>query len=100
MDSFKLKWYVQAELLNARFAMLAVAGILYQEVIGELGIGGPAANVAWFDAGKQEYFAPASTLFIVQMFLFGWAETRRWGWGGPHNKNHERLHHSSEYGLR
>jgi hypothetical protein len=77
VDSYKLKWYVQAELMNARTAMLAVAGILYQELIGDIGIGGPAANVAWFDAGKQEYFAPASTLFIVQMVLFGWVEMRR-----------------------
>jgi hypothetical protein len=35
-------------------------------------------QVAWFDAGKFEYFAPASTLFIVQMILFAWVEIRRY----------------------
>jgi len=31
-----------------------------------------------YDAGKYSYFAPVSTLFIVQMVLFAWVEFRRW----------------------
>ncbi|GFR49382.1 hypothetical protein Agub_g11433, partial [Astrephomene gubernaculifera] len=77
-DAGKLKWYAQAELMNARFAMLAVAGILFPELAANLGISWPGAGVAWYDAGKFEYFAPASTLFIVQMLLFGWVEVRRY----------------------
>ena len=32
---------------------------------------------AWYDAGAGSYFAPASTLFAIQLFLFGWVEGRR-----------------------
>lgn len=76
-EPYKLKWYVQAELVHARFAMLGVAGVLFPELISGIGLGGPAAATKWFDAGKFEYFAPASTLFIVQMLLFAWVEIRR-----------------------
>ena len=31
-----------------------------------------------YDAGKYSYFAPASSLFMVQMVLFAWVEFRRW----------------------
>ncbi|KXZ44933.1 hypothetical protein GPECTOR_60g710 [Gonium pectorale] len=74
----KLKWYVQAELVHSRFAMLAVAGILFPELLANIGISWPGAGVAWYDAGKFEYFAPASSLFGVQMLLFAWAEFRRY----------------------
>mmetsp|Transcript_2241 Transcript_2241/g.3722 ORF Transcript_2241/g.3722 Transcript_2241/m.3722 type:complete len:265 (-) Transcript_2241:178-972(-) len=73
-----LKWYVQGELLNARFAMLAVAGILVPELLTNIGLSWPGASVAWFDAGKFEYFAPANTLFGIQMLLFAWVEIRRY----------------------
>lgn len=63
--------------MHCRFAMLGVAGVLFPELLSGAGLGGPAAAVKWFDAGKFEYFAPASSLFIVQMFLFAWAEIRR-----------------------
>ncbi len=110
---------MQAELVNGRFAMLAVAGILVPELLKSVGGGGPAAQVrscprlrppqlrtgpaflapltcsrcllpaqvAWFDAGKYEYFAPPSTLFAVMIPLFAWVEIRRYqvrwvrGWG-------------------
>ena len=42
-----LKWYVQAELQNGRWAMLGVAGILMQEFFHSTGAGGPAAQVNW-----------------------------------------------------
>ncbi|PNH00627.1 Chlorophyll a-b binding protein, chloroplastic [Tetrabaena socialis] len=74
----KLKWYAQGELMNARFAMLAVAGILIPELLSSIGLSWPGAGVAWYDAGKFEYFAPASALFGVQMLLFSWAEFRRY----------------------
>lgn len=41
-----LKWYVQGELLNARFAMLAVAGILVPELLSSIGFSWPGAGVS------------------------------------------------------
>jgi light-harvesting complex I chlorophyll a/b binding protein 2/light-harvesting complex I chlorophyll a/b binding protein 4 len=76
-DPDALKWYVQAELQNGRWAMLGIAGIILPEAAGSV-ISWPGAGVSWLDAGKFEYFAPASALFGVQMFLFAWAEFRRY----------------------
>jgi hypothetical protein len=70
--------YVQAELQNGRWAMLGVAGILFPELASNIGISWPGAGVAWYDAGKFEYFADAKTLFGVQMLLFAWVEFNRW----------------------
>ena len=58
--------------------MLAAAGILFEDILGHIGAGGPAARTPWFNAGKFEYFAPASTLTIIQFFLFAWVEIRRY----------------------
>jgi light-harvesting complex I chlorophyll a/b binding protein 2/light-harvesting complex I chlorophyll a/b binding protein 4 len=77
VDAGKLAWYQQAELVHCRFAMLGVAGVLFPEVLKSAGLGGPAAQVPWFDAGKFEYFASADALFGVQMLLFAWVELRR-----------------------
>jgi hypothetical protein len=57
--------------------MLGVAGVLFPEVLHGIGLGGPAAAVPWYDAGKFEYFADAKTLFGIQMLLFAWVEIRR-----------------------
>jgi light-harvesting complex I chlorophyll a/b binding protein 2/light-harvesting complex I chlorophyll a/b binding protein 4 len=72
-----LKWYQQAELQNGRWAMLGTAGVLFPEILSNLGTGGPAAQQAWYDAGAGSYFAPSSTLFAIQLFLFAWVEGRR-----------------------
>eukprot|EP00775_Hariotina_reticulata_P004546 gene4546-4798_t len=77
VDPAKLKWYQQAELQNGRWAMLGAAGILVPDLFHSAGLGGPAAQVPWFEAGKFEYFAPPSTLFAVMMFLFAFVEFRR-----------------------
>jgi hypothetical protein len=76
-DAAKLKWYQQAELVHCRFAMLGAAGILVPDLLHSIGMGGPAAAVPWYEAGKYEYFAPPSALFASMMFLFAWAEGRR-----------------------
>jgi len=74
-DPDALKWYVQAELQNGRWAMLGVAGALIPEVLTKAGlINAPV----WFEAGKVEYFAPASTLFVIEFILFHYVEIRRW----------------------
>lgn len=77
-DPAKLSWYVQAELVHARFAMLAAAGILGPELFSSIGIQWGGAGVAWYDAGKFQYFAPTSTLLAIQFLLFAWVEIRRY----------------------
>ena len=74
----RLHWHQHAWAMHHRWAMLAAAGILFEDLLGHLGAGGPAAKTPWFDAGKFEYFAPASTLTIVEFILFAWVETRRY----------------------
>jgi len=73
-----LKWYVQGELQNARWAMLGAAGVLFQNLLDVLNAGGPAGQVPWFESGAYTYFAPASSLFIAQLFLFAFVEARRY----------------------
>ena len=77
VDKSKLKWYQQAELVHARFAMLGVAGILVPDLFHSIGAGGPAAQIPWFDHAKFEYYAPIKALFGAQMLLFAWVELRR-----------------------
>jgi len=74
-DPETLKWYVQAELVHARFAMLASVGILLPEIITKLGL---ADIPVWFKAGAAPTFASFGTLLTVQLFLMGFAETKRW----------------------
>nr|CAD1826453.1 unnamed protein product [Ananas comosus var. bracteatus] len=74
-DPENLNWYVQAELVNSRWAMLGVVGMLAPEVLTKIGlINAPQ----WYDAGKAEYFASSSTLFVIEFILFHYVEIRRW----------------------
>ena len=73
-----LKWYVQGELQNGRWAMLGAAGVLFQNLLDVLNAGGPAGQVPWYEAGAFTYFAPAKSLFIAQLFLFAFVEARRY----------------------
>ena len=68
-DPQRLKYYQEAELMNARWAMMAVAGITATEV---LGIGGP-----WYEAGAAEYDLPINALLAVQFPVMGILELRR-----------------------
>nr|BAA78584.1 hypothetical protein [Chlamydomonas sp. HS-5] len=47
-DKRKLELYRQAELIHARTAMIGVFGILYKDLLGGLGIGGPAEGWSCF----------------------------------------------------
>ncbi|MEW5302478.1 MAG: hypothetical protein WDW36_005259 [Sanguina aurantia] len=72
-----LRWFVQAELVHARWAMLGVAGILFTAVGAEAGNGLPQ----WYDAGKvsiESSGIPFGTLLVTQALLFGWVEFKRW----------------------
>jgi len=83
-DPELLKWFVQAELQNARWAMLGAAGVLFTSLAHEAGLGFPE----WFDAGKVSIEngtigipavkASFGTLLAVQFLLFNWAEVKRW----------------------
>lgn len=69
-----LKWYVQSELVHCRFAMAAVAGIILP---GAIIPGFPQ----WYEAGEKAIAGspfPYGTLVAIEIFLMGWAETKRW----------------------
>jgi len=34
--------------------------------------------VPWYEAGEFNYFAPTGAIFVTQLLMMGWAETRRW----------------------
>lgn len=55
--------------------MLGVAGMLLPEVFTKIGI---INAPQWYDAGKAEYFASSSTLFVIEFILFHYVEIRRW----------------------
>ncbi|MCO5571566.1 hypothetical protein L7F22_025310 [Adiantum nelumboides] len=70
-----LKWYVQAKMQNVRWAMLGVGSMLILDLLTNIGI----INVPkWYDAIKVEYFAAASTLFVIEFIRFHYVEVRRW----------------------
>lgn len=70
-----MKWMVQAELVHCRWAMLGAAGIFIPELLTKIGI---LNTPSWYKAGDATYFADQGTLFIVELLLMGWAESRRW----------------------
>jgi len=74
-DPFLLKWFVQAELVNGRWAMLGAAGIFIPEFLTKQGI---LNTPSWTVAGEQEYFADSPTLLAIELILFAWVEGRRW----------------------
>jgi len=74
-DPELLKWFVQAELQNARWAMLAVPGCLVPEAITKAGV---AELPIWSEAGAAEYYADPVTLTIIMFILFNWAEVARY----------------------
>ncbi|KAM0952614.1 putative chlorophyll A-B binding protein [Dioscorea sansibarensis] len=75
-DPESLRWYVQAELVHCRFAMAGVTGILFTDL---LRVTGTSKLPVWYEAGAVKYeFANTATLFIVQLFLMGFVETKRY----------------------
>ncbi|EOA38437.1 hypothetical protein CARUB_v10010062mg [Capsella rubella] len=75
-DPESLKWYVQAELVHSRFAMLGVAGILFTDLLRTTGI---RDLPVWYEAGAVKFdFASTKTLIVVQFLLMGFAEMKRY----------------------
>eukprot|EP01026_Neomeris_dumetosa_P078895 TRINITY_DN856_c0_g1_i11.p3 TRINITY_DN856_c0_g1~~TRINITY_DN856_c0_g1_i11.p3 ORF type:complete len:222 (+),score=29.47 TRINITY_DN856_c0_g1_i11:652-1317(+) len=69
-DSERLKWYVEAEKTNGRWAMMAVAGILGQELLG--------VTPKWFEAGAKDYGVPFLPLLAMEAIIMGFLETKRY----------------------
>uniref|UniRef100_A0A0F7H079 Chlorophyll a-b binding protein, chloroplastic n=1 Tax=Goodyera fumata TaxID=1390594 RepID=A0A0F7H079_9ASPA len=75
-DPESLRWYVQAELIHARFAMAGVAGILVTDLLRITGI---SDLPVWYEAGAVKFqFANTEALFVVQLLLMGFVETKRY----------------------
>lgn len=75
-DPDSLKWYVQAELVHARFAMAGIAGILFTDLLRTTGV---SKLPVWYEAGATKFdFASTRTLLIVQLILMGFVETKRY----------------------
>lgn len=75
-DPKSLRWYVQAELVHGRFAMAGVAGILFTDLLRVTGINNLPV---WYEAGAVKFeFASTEALFILQLFLMGFVETKRY----------------------
>ena len=58
--------------------MLGAAGVMLPDLAAKVGVSWPGAGVNWVDAATYDYFAPAGSLFVAQMFLFAWVENKRW----------------------
>ena len=76
-DPETLKYFVQAELVHGRFAMLGAAGIVVPGLLTKMGM----LNVPdWYVAGEvaiKDSGIPLGALLIVQTLLMGWAEGMR-----------------------
>lgn len=66
----RLKWYQEAEKTNGRWAMMAVAGILGQELLG--------VEPAWFEAGAKDYGVATAPLLAIEFLIMGFLETKRY----------------------
>eukprot|EP01024_Parvocaulis_polyphysoides_P074147 TRINITY_DN9566_c0_g1_i10.p2 TRINITY_DN9566_c0_g1~~TRINITY_DN9566_c0_g1_i10.p2 ORF type:complete len:164 (+),score=36.91 TRINITY_DN9566_c0_g1_i10:183-674(+) len=66
----RFKWYVEAEKTNGRWAMMAVAGIMGQELLG--------VTPKWFEAGAKDYGIPFLPLLAIEAVIMGFLETKRY----------------------
>ena len=48
------------------------------DLAAKIGISWPGAGVNWVDAATYDYFAPAGSLAVAQLFLMAWVENKRW----------------------
>merc|ERR1712224_543962 len=72
-DPQTMKWYRQAELQHARWAMLATFGILAQSIL--------KPDINFMEAGEkasENSWLPLNSLIVVQILFMGFAEGRRW----------------------
>ena len=74
----QLKWFAQAELLHARFAMLGCLGVLAPEACTKLGVDWPGKGVDFVQAATFQYDTDSKVYFVIQLFLMHWVEIRRY----------------------
>nr|AYH52936.1 chlorophyll a-b binding protein 3-1 [Hymenophyllum caudiculatum] len=76
-------WLSYGEIINGRYAMLGAVGAIAPEILGKFGLIPPETRVVWFRTGvfppmgTYNYWADPYTLFVFEMALMGFAETRR-----------------------
>lgn len=68
-NSAALPWYVEGELTNGRWAMMAVVGILFTDFVG---------LPKWWEAGAQEYAIGTVPLAIIEVVVVGLLEYARY----------------------
>lgn len=68
-DKDRVKWFREAELTNGRWAMAAVAGILFTDLVG--------LPKFWL-AGAETYALDTKTLVIIQVAVFALLEAKRY----------------------
>ncbi|KAL6749282.1 light-harvesting protein of photosystem I [Haematococcus lacustris] len=69
VDPDRLKWFREAELTNGRWAMAAVAGILFTDLVG---------LPKWYDAGAEKYALSNQTLLVIELVVFAFLEAKRY----------------------
>eukprot|EP00884_Botryococcus_braunii_P005232 jgi/Botrbrau1/1470/Bobra.178_3s0027.1 len=69
-DPDRLKWFVEGEKQNSRWAMLAAVGILGQDLLG--------VKPVWWAAGTKDFGVPVIALVGLEAFLFGYIELKRY----------------------
>uniref|UniRef100_A0AC62AEM4 Lhca2 n=1 Tax=Dunaliella tertiolecta TaxID=3047 RepID=A0AC62AEM4_DUNTE len=65
----RMKWFREAELTNGRWAMAAVVGILFTDLVG---------LPKWWEAGAQTYPIDNQTLAIIEIAVFAFLEAKRY----------------------
>jgi len=76
-------WLAYAEVIHCRFAMLGAAGCLAPEALGKMGVIPESTGLVWFrngvvpPSGEFDYWCDPYSLFIGELVLMGFAETRR-----------------------
>lgn len=79
------EWLRYGEIINGRWAMLGVAGMIAPEILGNAGVIPEATRILWFKtgvippAGQTDVFGiDAYALFWIEVVLMQFAELRRW----------------------
>jgi hypothetical protein len=65
----RLRWFREAELTNGRWAMAAVAGILFTDLVG---------LPKWWEAGAQKYAIGNQALALIEVIVMGFLEAARY----------------------
>eukprot|EP00178_Gracilaria_changii_P014779 TRINITY_DN41437_c0_g1_i1.p1 TRINITY_DN41437_c0_g1~~TRINITY_DN41437_c0_g1_i1.p1 ORF type:complete len:110 (+),score=12.98 TRINITY_DN41437_c0_g1_i1:250-579(+) len=74
----RLKWFVQAELINGRTAMMGITGIIFPSLAAEIG---GFKFPEWYEAGKvyieSEGAIPFNVLVVTTIAMSNFVEVKR-----------------------